>query len=158
MTTMNTRTKGMILSNYVADQIVIKGLDPKARADGASGAGNREKADVCTSVTIFGQNLGIECKNQKNINHKNSWKQVKKLESLGCEPILAFKDFGESLEETKVIIYLDTLLELVKSCQSMKIKPQTISSAYTNPRKDRELAFVLTHLKASLNKAIKLLE
>ena len=159
---MNTRQKGMILSNYIADQIVAKGLDPKARADGGSGAGNREKADICTSVTIFGQNLGIEAKNQKNINHKASWKQVKKLESLGCEPVLAFKDFGEPLAECKVIIYLDTFLELVKASkngQTSQKMPVSVSERPYNVDNDqRDLKYSLGHLKASLSKVMKLLE
>jgi len=111
----------MILANYVADQIVEKGLDLKARADSGSGAGNREKADISTSLMIFGRSVGIEAKNQKNISHKESWRQTKKLESLGCEPVLAFKDFGEPLEETKVVIYLDFFLEMIKAINGKKI-------------------------------------
>lgn len=151
---MNTRQKGMILSKYIADQIITKGLDNKACADGGSGAGNREKADVHTSMLVLGQQAGIEAKNQKNINHKDSWRQTKKLESLGCEPILAFKDFGEPLEETKVIIYLDTFLELIKSSQGQKVVSETKNII----QEQRELAYVLNNLKVALNKAIKLIE
>lgn len=151
---LNTRQKGMILSNYVADQIVLKGIDLKARADGGSGAGNREKADVCTSMLVLGIQAGIECKNQKNIDHKNSWKQTKKLESLGCEPILAYKDFGEPLEEAKVIIYLDTFLELVRSSQGQKATSQPTNIV----QGQRELAYALNNAKVAMSKAIKLLE
>ncbi len=112
---VNTRQKGMMLANWIADQIVAKGIDPKARADGASGAGNREKADISTSMRILGSNAGIEAKNQAVIHMSDWWKQTKKLEVLGCEPVLVYKEFGEPLEDSKAVIYLDTLLELIKN-------------------------------------------
>lgn len=104
-----------MLEDWIADQIVAKGIDPKARRDGGSGNGNREKGDVITSMMVLGQNVGIEAKNQKTIAIPDWWRQTKKLESLGREPVLAFKITGEPLEDTKVVIYLDTFLELVKS-------------------------------------------
>jgi hypothetical protein len=144
----------MILSKYIADQIVAKGLDNKACADGGSGAGTREKADVHTSMLVLGIQAGIEAKNQRNISHKDSWNQTKKLEKLGCEPILVYKDFGEPLEEAKATVYLDTLLELIKASQGQKVVTQT-----TNIIQDqRELAYALNNLKVALSKAIKLLE
>ncbi len=112
---MNKRQKGMVLSNYIADQIIAKGLDPRARADGGSGAGNREKADVSTSLMVLGQQIGIEAKNHTRVHIPEWWEQTKKLETLGCEPVLVFKEFGERLEETKCVIYLDTFLELLKN-------------------------------------------
>ena len=117
---VNTRQKGMILSNYIADQIVEKGIDPKCRADGASGAGNREKADICTSMKILGCNAGIEAKNQAKLALSDWWKQTKKLEVLGYEPVLVYKEFGEALGESKAVIYLDTLLELIKNQRGYK--------------------------------------
>jgi hypothetical protein len=151
---MNTRQKGMILSKYVADQIVSKQIDVKACADGASGAGNREKADVHTSMLVLGIQAGIECKNQKNINHKDSWRQTKKLEKLGCEPILVFKDFGEPLEESKAIIYLDTLLELIKSSKTGKIEPQSTKTTYT----DNTIKYRTQRAISELKELIKILE
>lgn len=112
---INKRQKGMQLANYIADQIVAKGLDSKARADGGSGAGNREKADVSTSMKILGLNAGIEAKNHKNLMVGAWWKQTRKLENLGCEPVLVYREAGESLENSKCVIYLDTLLELIKN-------------------------------------------
>lgn len=117
----SAKAKGKLLEDYVADQIILKGLDSKAHRDGASGAGNREKGDINTSMMVLGQNAGIECKNQATLHIPEWWKQTKKLESLQREPILAFKQFGEPLTETKVIIYLDTFLELVKLSQGEKI-------------------------------------
>lgn len=122
MSHKSARQKGKDLEDYIADQIVEKGLDPKARRDGASGAGNREKGDIITSMMVLGQNAGIEVKNQKTLCIPDWWKQTKKLESLGREPVLAFKIHGEPMEEAKVVIYLDTFLELVKLSQGEKIE------------------------------------
>ncbi len=115
MTPSDKKQKGRELEKYIADQIVLKGLDPKARHDGASGAGNREKADISTSLLILGRQAGIEAKNQKTLSIPEWWRQTKKLENLGQEPVLAFKIHGDSLEDTKVIIYLDTFLEILKN-------------------------------------------
>ena len=108
------KQKGKLLEDWVADEIVAKGIDPKARRDGASGAGNREKGDIITSMMILGQNAGIECKNHKTLALPDWWRQTKLLESLGREPMLIFKFQGDSLEDTKVVMYLDTVLELIK--------------------------------------------
>ncbi len=121
-----------MLSNYVADEIVAKGLDPKARADGASGAGTREKADISTSTLILGKQIGIECKNQKVLHISDWWDQTKKLEVLGQEPVLVYKEFGEPVEAAKAVIYLDTLLELLRALQG---KPkQSFSSQVEHER------------------------
>ncbi len=117
----SAKAKGKLLEDYVADQIIEKGIDKKAHRDGASGAGNKEKGDINTSMMVLGQNAGIECKNQANLAIPEWWRQTKKLESLGREPILAFKQYGEPLTETKVVIYLDTFLELVQLSQGEKI-------------------------------------
>lgn len=107
--------KGKILEEYVASQIREKGLDLRANRSFGSGSGNREKADIWTSLMILGRNVGIECKNQARIDIPSWWKQTEKLSSLGYEPILCFKPARESLEESKVVIYLDTFLELIKN-------------------------------------------
>jgi hypothetical protein len=146
---MNTRQKGKILENYVCDQIKEKGIDNHARPSDNSGATDREKADIWTSMMIFGQNAGIECKNQKTLHIPDWWKQTKKLESLSREPILVFKEFGESLEETKCVIYLDTLLELVKNSSTEKIE--------IHEENNYEKKRVFENLKFALQKAIKYL-
>lgn len=107
--------KGKILEEYVADQIRTKGIDLKAYRSHGSGNGNTEKADIWTSMMILGQNAGIECKNHANLAIPEWWKQTKKLETLGREPVLVFKIYGEPLPETKAVVYLDTLLELIKN-------------------------------------------
>lgn len=120
MKTASARAKGKRLEDYVADQIVAKGIDLKARRDGGSGNGNREKGDVITSMMILGQNVGIECKNQKNIAIQDWWRQTKQLEKLSREPVLVFKIENEPWEETKCVVYLDTLLELTKQASGEK--------------------------------------
>ena len=127
-TPRSRKQKGKDLENYIADQFISKGLDKRARGDGASGAGNREKADIVTSVQIFGRNLGIEAKNWKKASVQSWWKQAQKLEVLGREPVVAYKLFGESLEETKVIIYLDTFLDMIRSCLSSKTADKVLNN------------------------------
>jgi len=111
---MKQKEKGKLLENYVADRLVETGLDVRAKRDGASGAGNREKGDVSTSVDINGRNLGIECKNHKSLHIPDWWKQTQKLEEIGREPVLVFKQHQKSLEESLVVIYFETLLELLQ--------------------------------------------
>lgn len=118
----STKQKGKILENYVADQIQDKGIDPRARAEMSSGAGNREKGDIWTSMMILGQNVGIECKNQNTLKIQEWWRQTKKLEKLSREPVLIFHIEHEPFGETKALIYLDTLLELVKENMQLKEK------------------------------------
>jgi hypothetical protein len=115
------RQKGKDLENYVADLIRAKGIDPKAVRDGASGAGNREKGDITTSMMILNQNAGIECKNHKALSIPEWWRQTKKLEALGREPVLVFKIDGELWEETKCVIYLETLMDLVVASNGKRI-------------------------------------
>ncbi len=112
---MNTRQKGQILEKHVCDRIRALEIDPRVRPSFNSGATTTEKADIWTSMMVLGQNAGIECKNQKTLHIPEWWKQTKKLESLGREPVLVFKPYGEPLAETKVVIYLETFLELVKT-------------------------------------------
>lgn len=106
--------KGKILEKYVADQIREKGIDLKAYPSHGSGNSSSEKGDIWTSMMILGQNAGIECKNHATLHIPDWWRQTKKLQSLGREPVLVFKMYGEPLGETKVVIFLDTLLDLVK--------------------------------------------
>lgn len=106
--------KGKILEKYVADQIREKGIDPKAYPSHGSGNTTTEKGDIWTSMMILGQNAGIECKNHATLHIPDWWQQTKKLESLSREPVLVFKIDREPMGDTKVVIYLDTLLELVK--------------------------------------------
>ena len=151
---MNTRQKGKLLENHICDQIKALGLDLHARPSDNSGATNREKADIWTSMTILGQNAGIEAKNQKTIHIPDWWKQTKKLESLGREPILVFKQFGESLEETKAVIYLDTLLRLIKSSKNAPgaengsmVEPQQLNANLLKFKRDKALFAVKELLK-----------
>lgn len=150
MTKIATRkAKGKELENHVADKLVEFQIDTKARRDGASGAGNREKGDIITSAQINGRNLGIECKNHKVPHIKDWWEQTIKLEQLGREPILVYKLYGESMGESKAVVYLDTLLELIKKSQGeiKEIKEIDIDQS--------KLKFALQGLKYSINKVLK---
>jgi hypothetical protein len=137
---MNTRKKGQILETYVCDQIRAKGLDDHVRPAFNSGATNTEKADIWTSLMILDQNIGIECKNQKTLCIPDWWKQTKKLESLGREPVLVFKIFLEPLGETKALIYLDTFLEMAKEIKMLKDK---LKNSDSTKSKRKEVAGVL---------------
>lgn len=114
MKASSAKQKGKLLEDYCADLLVSTGLDKRAKRDGASGAGTREKGDISTSVEINGRNLGIECKNHAVPHVKDWWKQAQKLEDLGREPVLVYKLKGEGLDDTKVIIYYSTFLELLQ--------------------------------------------
>ena len=118
----NATKKGKLLEDYVADQIREKGLDSKAYPAHGSGNTTREKSDIWTSMMILGQNVGIECKNQKTLAIPEWWRQVRKLESLAREPVLVFKIHHAPLGDTLATIYLDTLLELVKENEELKEK------------------------------------
>lgn len=114
MNVKSKRAKGVSLENYCADLLIETGLDTRAKRDGASGAGTREKGDISTSVQINGRNLGIECKNHAKAKVKDWWEQAKKMEDLGREPVVIYKLGGEALADTKVIIYYSTFLELLQ--------------------------------------------
>lgn len=110
---MNTKTKGKIMEDWFADKLQEYGIDPRARRDGGSGAGNREKADIITSAMIGERNLGVECKNQKVLKIQEWWKQADMLQKVSREPVLAFKFHNEGIQATKVIIYAETFFELL---------------------------------------------
>jgi len=143
--------KGKELEDYVADQIVALGIDPKARRSNGSGNGNREKADISTSMTVLGQAAGIECKNTVTVAIPEWWRQAKKLESIGREPILAFKLPHDPYEGTLVTIYLDTFLRLVHASNGVQQAPR-------QPTEDtRELNHAVQHLKEAIAKVQKFL-
>jgi hypothetical protein len=110
-----TKEKGKKLENWVMSEIIKRGLDDRAVRDGASGSSNKEKRDVNTNMTILGRLSGIECKNHKTPHIKDWWEQTQRLEQLEYEPVLIYKLFGESLEESKSVIYTTTLLDLIKN-------------------------------------------
>lgn len=142
------RQKGKDLENYISDQIIAKGLDDGSNRDGASGAGNREKRDVNTSVIILGRTMGIEAKNHSVAKMQDWWRQTVELEKLGYEPVLIYKLFGESMGEAKAVIRLDTLLELIKHQSDTEIQTGVA-------RSDK---WILQGAVEALKKAIKVLE
>ena len=148
MKTSSAKQKGKDLENYVADRIVDSGIDVRAKRNADSGSGNREKADIITSMQIGNRNVGIECKNHKVPHIKDWWNQTKKLEDLGREPVLVYKLFGEGLGDAKAVIYFDTLLELISGQSG-----QVIESALEKPElkwKVKRVIDALNDLKKEL--------
>lgn len=107
--------KGKDLENYVVERLKFHGLDLKARRSYGSGNGNGCKADIDTIATILGQAIGIECKHMDKLNVPDAWRQTIKLQGLGYEPVLVIKQTADRYENTKAVIYLDTLFELIKN-------------------------------------------
>lgn len=115
--------KGKDLENYLATTLRAKGMDMRAVRAHGSGNGNGEKSDIWTSVMVLGQNAGFECKHYSSLSIMEWWRQTKKLEKLGREPVLVFKQTHDTYEDTKVVIYLDTFLELVKQANGAPALP-----------------------------------
>ena len=157
MKSKSATDKGKLLENYVADQIKAKGLDNKAYRSHGSGSGNREKGDIWTKVAIFGRNLGIECKNQKTLAIPDWWRQTKKLEVLGREPVLAFKIHNESIGEAKVVIYLDTFLDLVKASQGTVEKKELDQPSFQKKYHENDAQGKIQYAIKVLQIAIKLI-
>lgn len=145
--------KGKDLENWVADQIIQKGLDPKACRSGGSGNGNREKADVRTSLSVFGRNIGFECKNWGNLHIQEWWRQTEKLEKVGREPVLVFKINRDPLEASNVVIRLDTFLELVKRANQV----ENVEAPVGESQRQRDIKFTLQRLITEAKKLLKLL-
>lgn len=145
--------KGKDLEQHLVNQLIEKGLDTRAQRSRGSGNGNGEKSDCWTSLQVLGQNAGFECKNHKKLSIGEWWKQTKKLESLGREPVLVYKLPYNPYSGTLVTIYLDTFLELVKAAREpteiKEVMPQT---------EDREKRYALENLKSAITKAIKHLD
>jgi hypothetical protein len=150
--------KGKDLEDYVAGQIAEKGLDPRATRSHGSGSGNSEKADVWTSLMVLGQNAGIECKHTDTILIQEWWRQTKKLEKLGREPVLVFKQTNDQYADTRVVVYLDTFLELVKAANSSPDMGKMINDAYAATANSKETRYALENLKAAIARALRVLE
>ena len=133
--------KGKALENYVADQIRSKGIDPKARRSIGSGSGTREKADIDTTMMILGVNVGIECKNYAVAKVREWWAQAEKLEFVRRVPVVTYKLKGESYEDTKVILRLDTFLDMAKRAEEPKIM------ADDNFQQKRDLQYLKNAIK-----------
>ncbi len=113
--------KGKLLENYVAQEIRKKRLDTLAMRQIGSGSGVW-KGDVNTKLKILNRQAVIECKNQKLVKFQDWWIQTEK-QCLGYgEPVLVIKLDNQPLEATKAVIYLDTLLELIKRASEPKMK------------------------------------
>jgi len=143
------KEKGKQLESYVCQRFKELGLDAEAERDGASGASNRDKRDIKTKCGINGRTLGMECKNHAVPHIKDWWIQTKKLQTLNYEPVLVYKLFGEPLGESKVVIYLDTFLELL-------IKEQGELTVYRES--DPKLKYKMANLKRAVQDVFKELD
>jgi len=145
--------KGKELEQHIADQIIARGLDSKCCRSAGSGNGNREKADIHTSMTILGRQAGIEAKNHAVPHVKEWWLQTKKLEILDQEPILVYKLKGEGYDEAKAVVYLSTLLDLIKTSSG-------IDMAQDNNYKpiNSGMKWIIKNCIESLKKLLKELE
>jgi hypothetical protein len=146
--------KGKDLENYICDQIRDKGLDLKAYRSHGSGNGTHEKADIWTSLTCLGRNVGIEAKNHATPHIKDWWLQTQKLEKLGREPILVYKLKGEGLGEAKAVVYLDTLLEIIKLANSSDNKEEVIKEDSYNIKQAK---YKLTQAKELIRQTEKII-
>ena len=144
--------KGKDLEEEVCKQLREKGLDLKAYRSKGSGSGTGEKADIWTSLTVLGRNAGIECKNHKVPHIKDWWSQTQKLEKLGREPILVYKLYQETKGDIKAVVYLDTLLDLIKLANT--VEPQEDRE----PQSDYKLKWLLKSGIDILKKITKELE
>ncbi len=107
------KEKGKALEQHICDRMKEHGIDIEAQRDGASGASNRDKRDIQTKAEINGRTLGIEAKNHAVPHIRDWWEQTEKLSTLGYEPVLVYKLKGEGMMASKVVIYLETFLELI---------------------------------------------
>ncbi len=146
--------KGKELEQHICDQIIARGLDPKACRSAGSGNGNREKSDINTSLMILGKNIGIEAKNHKTLHIQEWWRQTEKLELLGREPILVFKLNRDPFEATNCVIRLDTLLRLIKQASGGVY--EAIPTGQSTDQQ-RALQWAIQNTKSALSKLDKLL-
>lgn len=112
--------KGKDLENWVCTQIINKELDVRARRAYGSGNGDGCKCDIDTSLTILGVAAGIECKHMDKLNVPDAWRQTSKLIKLGYEPVLVIKQTADNYGDTKAVIYLDTLLEMLVKIKELQ--------------------------------------
>ena len=109
------KQKGKALEDYVAQRLRETGIDPRARRSLGSGSGTREKADIETSAMIGDTNIGIECKHTDKPKLLDWWRQARKLEQVRRVPILVWKQTGDQYTDTKAIISMETLLQLIET-------------------------------------------
>lgn len=146
------RQKGKDLENYVATRLRDKGMDLRATRSHGSGNTNTEKSDIYTSLLVLGQNAGFECKHMTTLSHEAAWKQAKKLESLGREPVLVLKQTHEQYADTRVTIYLETFLELVRLSN---LAQGSVQEKQVLPPEDRQFKWSLQQAISALKKLEK---
>lgn len=140
---------GKNLENYIVDEIIKRGLSDTASRTPGSGSGIRDKRDVNSgNMMILDRTVGIEAKHQQNLNVHDCWKQTQLLEKQGYEPILVYKRKTDTYGDTKAVIYLSTLLDLIKNQGNTNIETGI-------PKSDK---WIIKAGIDSLKKILKLLE
>ena len=147
--------RGKEMENFIADQIISKGIDDKACRSIGSGSGNREKADISTSMMILGRNAGIEAKNHKALHIPEWWKQTLKLEQVHKEPVLVFKLPRTALQDSLAVVKLNTILELIKY---QKNQDEVDSIIAGSNYEKRNLLFKVRDAKSTMAKLISYLK
>jgi len=105
------------------------------------------EGDINTKMKALNWQVVIECKNQQRLNLWDAWIQTDKQTLVYGEPVLVIKLHNEPLEASKVVIDLDTFLELVKRASEPKIKEP-----------DNELKWKLNNLERQLKDVQKALK
>jgi hypothetical protein len=119
--------KGKNLENWVCERLAHHGLDLRARRSYGSGNGSGCKADIDTATTILGRAAGFECKHMDRLSVPDAWRQTRKLDSLGYEPVLVIKQTADDYDDTKVVLHLETFLALLH-----KLSPSNANSNIVN--------------------------
>lgn len=137
---MNPRSaiqKGKELENYVAQQLVVKGIDRQATRQIGSGNG-RAKGDIQTSC-----GWTIECKNTKSFQWRAAAEQVKR-EGMGYQrEMIVWHPPQRPLGDSIAIVDLDVLLELIASYERNKGATEILDKYQIKNNLDR----AIHHLK-----------
>lgn len=114
---------GAELEEHVARELRVLGLDPKARRNPDSGSGNREKADIDTSLEILGEHAHIECKNWTRHGMAAWIDHTEYGASMGhALPVLIYKLRRDGMNKARAIIPLETLLQLLVKAQGVTVQ------------------------------------
>lgn len=137
----NAKKKGNAGENNFANWLIDNGI--KAWKDGASGGGNREKADVGNNL-----NLHFEVKTVKKINLKEVWyKAVSECQKTHNDPVIAVHFDGMPQKEWLIVLHSNHFLDLITG----EIEPNT---TYEDPKKK----WAIKNMVESAKKVLKMYE
>lgn len=137
----NSKKKGNAGENKFANWLIDNGI--KAWKDGASGGGNREKADVGNNL-----NLHFEVKTVKKINLLEVWKKaLHECVKTHNNPVLAIHFDNMPENEWLMVVSSDHFLDLLGG-------ENKADMSYEDPKKK----WAVQNLIESAKKVVKLLE